>query len=91
MIKLINMIKNGSCCTPLRQWGEEMDEMMQLLSTHLFHCPIWYSTYQIDISSNALPDHQQLEYIAVLVVNYGISNTIVLERPWFATESVICM
>ena len=28
-------------------------------------------------------------YIAVLVVNYGISNTIVSEKPWFTARAAI--
>ena len=41
----------------------------ETLFTHLFHCPVWYSTYQNDISCNALLDHQQLEYMHVFKPN----------------------
>ena len=67
-----------------------MDEIMQL-------CPLISFT----VPSGILPIrliYQAMHYrtisnlnISVLVVNHGISNTIVLERPWFTTESAICM
>ena len=65
MKELINIMKNDSCCTPSRQSVRGKNGWNYETLSILFHCLVGYATYQIDISCNALLEHQQLQNMHV--------------------------